>query len=193
SYLDAKTEVLNPFIDDFDNVRLLGVSKHTYNLVGMYEGNGLTARLSYNKRGKFLDRRDFRGPAGNPDDPGRDLYIEEGDPAGRMDLSTSYTLTDNFTVFFDWTNILENPFKSRLSSARGGEPRADFVRFLRFEETTYSLGIRARFGGGGRRVAPPAPVFLPPPPPPPAPIYAPAPMIEPPAPPPPPPPQAERG
>ncbi|MEJ7777057.1 MAG: TonB-dependent receptor [Sphingomicrobium sp.] len=191
SYLDAKTEVLNPFTDDFDNVRLLGVSKHTYNLVGMYEGNGLTARLSYNKRGKFLDRRDFRGPAGNPDDPGRDLYTEEGDPAGRMDLSTSYTLTDNFTVFFDWTNILEDPFKSRLSSARGGQPRADFVRFLRFEETTYSLGIRARFGGAGRRVAPPAPVVLPPPPP--APIYAPAPMIEPPAPPPPPPPQVERG
>ncbi len=192
TYLDAKTEVRNPFLDEFEDVRLLGVSKHTYNLVGMYEGGGLTARLSYNKRGKFLDRRDFRGPADNPGDPGRDLYIEEGDPAGRLDLSTSYTLTDNFTVFFDWTNILENPFKSRLSSARGGLPREEFVRFLRFEETTFSLGVRARFGGG-RPPPPLPPVMLPPPPPPP--VIPPPPMMEQPLPPPPPPPPPapERG
>ncbi len=193
TYLDAKTEVLNPFEDDFENVRLLGVSKHTYNLVGMYEGGGLSARLSFNKRGKYLENRDFRGPADNPDDPGRDIYIQEADPAGRLDLSTSYTLTDNFTVFFDWTNILENPFKSRFSSARGGLPREEFIRFLRFEETTFSLGIRARLGGGGRP-APPPPVVLPPPPPPPPAYVPPPPMMEQPLPPPPPPPPApERG
>jgi len=174
--------VQNPFIDDFERVRLLGVSKHTYNLVGMYEGGGLSARLSYNKRGKFLDRRDFRGPGGpqNAGDPGRDLYIEEAVPAGRLDLSTNYKINDNFTVFFDWTNILEKPFRANFSSARNGAPRAEYVRFLRFEETTYSLGIRARLGGVGRRVeAPSAP--LPPPPPP---VMEPAPVIEEPAPPP---------
>lgn len=146
TYLQAKTDVNNPFIDDFESARLIGVSKHTYNLVGMYEGGGLSARLSYNKRGKFLDRRDFRGPGGvgNAGSPERDLYIEEAKPAGRLDLSTSYTVNDNLTVFFDWTNILENPFRVNLSSARNGADRAEFVRFLRFEETTYSFGIRAR-------------------------------------------------
>jgi hypothetical protein len=112
----------------------------------MYEGGGFSARLSYNLRGKFLDRRDFRGPAGpeNANDAGRDIYREVGEPAPRLDLSTSYTISDKFTVFFDWTNILEKPLETYLSSARNGEPRADYIRFLRFEETTYSLGIRAR-------------------------------------------------
>jgi len=192
TYLDAKTEVNNPFINEFEDARLIGVSKHTYNLVGMYEGGGLSARLSYNRRGKFLDRRDFRGPGGPgaAGDPGRDLYIETAKPAPRLDLSTSYAFNENLSVFFDWTNILEKPFRVNLSSARGGQPRAEFVRFLRFEETTYSFGIRARTGGLGRRAAvAPAPVL---PPPPPAPVYEPAPVQAPP-PPPPPQPRGERG
>jgi hypothetical protein len=110
----------------------------------MYEGGGFSARLSYNKRGKFLDRRDFRGPADNPNHPDRDLYTEVGKPAPRLDLSTSYTVNDKLTVFFDWTNILEKPLKTYFESGRDGAPRAEYIRFLRYEETTFSLGIRAR-------------------------------------------------
>ncbi len=179
TYIDAKTEIGTAIPDEFERARLLGVSKHTYNLVGMYEGGGFSGRLSYNKRGKFLDRRDGDG-----------LYIEEGRPAGRLDLSTNYTINDNFTVFFDWTNILEKPFKVNSTTERGGQPRTEFVRFLRFEETTYSIGIRARLGSRGRPAAEPAPAYAPPPPPPPPVVEEPAP---PPPPPPPPPPTGERG
>jgi hypothetical protein len=112
-----------------------GVSKHTYTLVAMYEGGGLSTRLSYNKRGKFLDRRDDRGD---------DVYVEVARPAGRLDLSSSYTISENFTVFFDWTNILENPLKVNFTSGRGSDPRAEYVRFLRFDETTFSAGVRFR-------------------------------------------------
>jgi TonB-dependent receptor len=143
TYLDAKTEFMNGE-GELELGRVVlpnapvdqgGISKHTFNIVGMYEGGGLSTRLSYNKRGKFLDRRDFRGD---------DLYLEEGFPAGRLDLSTSYTITENATVFFDWTNILEDPFKVNFSSARAGRERAEYVRFLRYEETTFSLGVRFR-------------------------------------------------
>jgi len=142
TYLDAETG----FPDDegsFDLDRILGVSKWTYNLVGMYEGGGLSARLSYNKRGKYLDRRD---PRGNEEGG---LYREEAFPAGRLDLSTSYTLFENLTVFFDWTNILQDPFRVNFSSARETspgvfDPRAEYVRFLRYDETTMSLGVRFR-------------------------------------------------
>jgi len=135
TYLDAETG----FPEDdgtFTSDRILGVSKWTYNLVGFYERNGLSARVSYNKRGKFLGRRDNRGD---------DLYTEIAKPAGRLDLSTNYTVTENLTVFFDWTNILNNPFKVNLRSGRNGAPEAQFVRFLRFEESTMSLGARFRF------------------------------------------------
>jgi TonB-dependent receptor len=156
TYIDGETEFFNPFTGQFEKGAIVfpedpppdlgGLSKHTYNLVGMYEGGGFSARLSYNKRGKFLDRRDFRGPggAGGVGNPERDIYKEVGRPAPRLDLSTSYTINDNFTLFFDWTNILEKPLKTDFSSGRNGADRAEYVRFLRYEETTFSLGIRAR-------------------------------------------------
>ena len=90
------------------------------------------------------DRRDIRGNLNDPNDPGRDLYLEEAFPAGRLDLSVNYDLFENATVFFDWTNITQDPFRQNFSSARGGRERAEYVRFLRFEETTVSLGLRFR-------------------------------------------------
>lgn len=134
TYLDAETGFPNA-AGDFELDRILGVSKWTYNLVGMYERHGLSARLSYNKRGKYLDVRQNRGD---------DFYTEEGRPSGRLDLSTNYAINDSLTVFFDWTNILEDPFKQTLRSGRAGAPEAQYIRFLRFEETTYSLGVRFR-------------------------------------------------
>jgi TonB-dependent receptor len=188
TFLDGQTEFLNPITGRYETGAIVfpedpppdlgGLSRHTYNLVGMYEGGGFSARLSYNKRGKFLDRRDFRGTD--------DLYIEVGKPAGRLDLSTNYTVSDNLTLFFDWTNILNRPLRTFFSSARNGAPRAEYVRFLRFEETTYSFGVRTRLGWSAPKAAPaPAPML-----PPPAPAYEPAPVQ---APPPPPPPTGERG
>ncbi|MEO7178831.1 MAG: TonB-dependent receptor, partial [Allosphingosinicella sp.] len=144
TYLDAKTGFPTGG-GDFQLDRILGVAKWTYNLVGMYENGGVSARLSYNKRGSSIETRQLRGNQADPNDFGNDFYFERAEPAGRLDLSTSYALTDKFTVFFDWTNILENPFKQVLSSARQGKARSEYIRFLRFEETTYSLGVRFRF------------------------------------------------
>ena len=104
----------------------------------MYEGGPLSARVSYNKRGNYLDRRDQRG-----DEEGG-FYREIANPPGRLDLSLNYNVFENATLFFDWTNILEDPFRVNFSSARAGAPRAEYVRFLRFEETTFSLGVRVR-------------------------------------------------
>jgi len=186
TYLDTRVD--DPISAEIRSRRIYGVSKWTYNLVGMYEANGLTARLSYNKQSSFLGDPDILAPPGIQN-RGDDIYIQDGHPAGRLDLSTSYDVTPHFTLFFDWTNITQNPNRYDFSSARNGAPRAEYTRYFRFTETTLSGGLRFRFGGGAPRVAPlpPAPVLPPPPPP----------VVEqpaPPAPPPPPPPAApERG
>jgi TonB-dependent receptor len=133
TYLDAKTGFPTG-TGTFNLQPILGVSKWTYNLVGMYEHGGLTARLSYNRRNGFLQTLQNRGD---------DLYSEHARPISRLDLSTSYTVFENLTVFFDWTNILGKPFRSTLSSARAG-PRVEFPRFVRYEETVFSAGIRFR-------------------------------------------------
>ncbi|WP_300973871.1 TonB-dependent receptor [Sphingomonas sp. LHG3406-1] len=140
TYLDTEVTDPNPIIGDR---QITGVSKWTYNLVGMYEGGGFAARVSYNKRGRFLGFIDVRDGA-NPNSFFGDYYYQYGKPAGRLDLSTSYTFNDKVSIFADWTNILGNAYKEYLSSARNGAARSDYIRFQRFEETTFSFGVRAR-------------------------------------------------
>ncbi len=134
TYLDIKVD--DPISADIQSRRIYGVAKWTYNLVGIYEANGLSVRLSYNKRSKTLETIQNRGD---------DIYIEKASPAGRLDLSTNYDVNKHFTLFADWTNILNHPFRQDFSSARNRAPRADYTRFYRFEEAVYSGGARFRF------------------------------------------------
>jgi outer membrane receptor protein involved in Fe transport len=72
------------------------------------------------------------------------FYREEAYPAGRLDFSANYTLGENLTFFFDATNLTGNGFRVDFSSARNGAPRTDYVRYLRYDEQTFSLGVRFR-------------------------------------------------
>ncbi len=141
TYLDAETEQpdgqgglsFQPITD-----QLNGVSRWNYNIVGIYERYGFSTRLSYNDRSRFRATQQFRGD---------DIYTEMARPAGRLDLSMSYDLDDRFAVFGDWTNITKEPFRQDFTSARNGAPPADFIRYLRYDESTMSVGLRFRFGG----------------------------------------------
>ena len=118
------------------------VSKWTYNLVGMYERGGLTARLAYNRRTGF--------PEG--DRAARDNFFTlqgQAHAVSRLDWSSSYTVNGNLTVFFDWTNILGSPFRSDIVRVNypGGVPSDPeiFPMLVRNEESVMSGGIRFRF------------------------------------------------
>jgi iron complex outermembrane receptor protein len=93
----------------------------------------LSARLSYNGRSSFAATRQYRGD---------DIYTETAHPAGRLDLSAQYKLREYATVFADWTNITRDPFSQSFNSARAGATSADYVRYLRYDESTVSLGVR---------------------------------------------------
>lgn len=148
TYIDAETQqpdgagglTFQPITD-----QLNGVSKWNYNIVGIYERYGLSARLAYNDRSTFRATQQFRG-SGNPGDPGNDVYTERARPAGRLDLSLSYNINDDFAIFGDWTNITRERFRQDFTSARNGAPEAEFIRYLRDDESTVSLGVRFRFG-----------------------------------------------
>lgn len=122
---------------------LLGVSDWSYNLIGIFESGGMSARLAYNWRSEFPLTYQRRGDH---------LYTEEADPVSRLDLSVSYDLFENLTIFGDWTNILGDPFTSSLTRTDvmfpNGAPTgfvATFPRVVRYEETTISAGVRFRF------------------------------------------------
>jgi TonB-dependent receptor len=121
--------------------RIPDVSRWTYNLVGMYERGPLTVRLSYNYRSSY--------PEGALDQRGNYTLQGRGRGSGRLDWSSSFTVTDNLTVFFDWTNILNTPFKSdivRVNYAAGvATTTEDYPMVVRYNESVMSGGIRFRF------------------------------------------------
>lgn len=141
TYLDAKTGVPAALGGAISQSEIQGVSKWTYNIGGIYEHGGASVRLSWNHRSDYLATLQFRGT---------DTYSERVRGIGRLDFSGSYDLLKNITVTFDWTNILAKPFQSDLTYAYGtGSPyagtTATFPRFIRYEESVISTGIRFRF------------------------------------------------
>jgi TonB-dependent receptor len=122
--------------------RIPDVSKWTFNLIGMYEKGPLTTRLSYNHRTSYpegtLDARDG-------------FFTLQGAvrSSGRLDWSSSYNVTESFTVFFDWTNILNTPFRSNIVrtdySNASPSNREVFPLVVRYNESVMSGGIRFRF------------------------------------------------
>jgi TonB-dependent receptor len=119
---------------------LLGVSHWSYNVIGIYETGDLSARLAYNWRSAYPLTYQRRGDH---------LYTEEANPVARLDLSVSYDVFENITVFGDWTNMLDDTFTStltRIDTAPNNGPPTGFVatypRLNRYEETTVSLGVR---------------------------------------------------
>ncbi len=80
-------------------VRLPGTSDVVYNVGAYYEKYGLSLRLQYQKRSTWLD-----GIADDLADAG-DTYWAADD---ELDFSARYAFTDNFEVYFDGSNLLNN-------------------------------------------------------------------------------------
>jgi len=154
TYIDAKadfpttgtipgtgTAPNNPPLTYTSRLRIPDVSKWTYNLVGMYEGHGLTLRLAYNMRTGY--------PEGALSDRGGYTLQGRGHPVSRLDWSSSYAFNEHLTLFFDWTNILGKPFKSDIVRVNynAGTPTSTeiFPMIVRFEETVLTGGVRFRF------------------------------------------------
>jgi TonB-dependent receptor len=143
TYIDPKIDIIVAGAER--RVRIPDVSRWTWNLVGMYERGPVTVRLSYNRRSSYPE-----GPIADDASNGNGFTRQgRGNPVSRLDLSSSYNLTDNFTLFFDWTNMLKKPFKSDIvwTNYAGGNVTSTeiFPMVVRFEESVVSGGVRFRF------------------------------------------------
>ncbi|MFZ4067936.1 MAG: TonB-dependent receptor [Phenylobacterium sp.] len=96
------SQVLKPAIGSIParKLRLPGTSDEVFNVSGYYEKYGLSLRLSYQKRSTWLD-----GFADDLADAG-DTYWAEDD---ELDFSARYEVNKNFELYFDATNLLNNP------------------------------------------------------------------------------------
>jgi TonB-dependent receptor len=138
TYLDASTELAPQYSDnqlpgqqDFP-----GVSKHSYNLVGMYERNNISARLAYNWRSDFaVEPRDIQG---------NQAFLRQ-DSLGTLDFSASYTPVKNITIAFDALNLLAGSQPIRTYRAFAGGNGATFPWGRKYLERVFSIGIRFRY------------------------------------------------
>src|SRR5690606_28083732 len=115
-----------------DSVPLQGQSRHTANLVAMYEKDDWSVRLAYNWRSKYLlTTRDVISK-----------YPLWNDDAGFLDGSVFYNVNDNVTVGMQFTNLLNTQTKTiMILDGEGAEAgRSWFVNDRRA-----ALILRANF------------------------------------------------
>ncbi|MDP5281117.1 TonB-dependent receptor [Sphingomonas sp. DG1-23] len=129
------SEVTTPG-DRLEGLPLLGVSKYNFNAGLIYEKYGISARAIYTYRSRYFDGDITNGLSLRP------VSIPVGlngiRAAGRLDFGLNYDITPNVTVSLAGTNVTGQ-------RTRNFESREDFVREVRNDDTTYSLGVRFNF------------------------------------------------
>ena len=107
---------------------LLGLSD-TANAVFMFEKFGLTARLAYNWRDKFLAATNQNGSNTNP------YYVDEYD---QIDMSVGYDISDNLSVNLEAINLTGNDIRWFGRSEK---------QLVRLEDASprYAIGARYKF------------------------------------------------
>lgn len=92
---EVDTKTGNLVTNDF-----AGMSKLSYNIVGLYERDAWSARVAYNWRDKFVAEYDYRGRGFN-------LLVA---PIKTLDGSISYKINKQLTVSLDANNLLDTQY-----------------------------------------------------------------------------------
>lgn len=133
NYTYVDSEAPSPFATDIQGNALLvpleGLSKHSYNLVGMYEYGDWSVRIAYNWRDDYLVTTSGNGTGNLP------IYNED---YGQLDASINWALNDNLSLRFDAVNITD----SRNNTYQGFASR---YRDSYLGDRRYGLTLRANF------------------------------------------------
>ncbi len=119
------------------------LSKNAFNLVGMYEKDGLSARLAYSWRSKYLIAWGGNGfdPDFNDGLGGKARIPVYNDDYGQLDASISYNFLDNYTVTVEASNLLKEKTVGIIDQNAAG----DHVAYSYAQDARFAVGIRARF------------------------------------------------
>ncbi len=130
TYADSDAPGSGGTLQDGENVStpLQGLSKWSYNLVGMYEKYGFTARAAYNWRDDYLETVAGNGTGGVP------IYRKA---YGQLDASISYDFSEKASLTIDAVNVLRQRQESYQNVASN-------PRFIRLEDRRIGLTLRIR-------------------------------------------------
>jgi TonB-dependent receptor len=108
---------------------LQNVSKNNGNAVLMYEKYGVSARLAYNYRSRYIDGFNAQNVAG---------VLDEVQPANQVDFSLAYDFNKNLTGVFNATNILGANLHQFFGD---GTSRP---RDIRYQDRSIGVGLRLK-------------------------------------------------
>ncbi len=117
-----------------------GLSKDTYNLVAMFEKDGISARLAWNWRSKYLVSVGPNGWNGNDNNVVWKLPVYN-DAYGQLDASIGYTFQDNYTITLEASNVGKSDTKGIIEQNAAG----DHTAYVYSQDVRYALSLRAKF------------------------------------------------
>ncbi|MGK6321762.1 TonB-dependent receptor [Sphingomonas sp. DT-51] len=136
TYIDASQALPIALGEAGQDSDIPGVSKWSYNAVGIYEKGPVSARLAYNWRSRVTN---FFAT----DNAGQLIGAEFNRPIERLDFSLSVAAIEAVTLTFDVSNITGSPY--RALRAVPGLANASYPRDVRYESRVFALGARFRF------------------------------------------------
>ncbi|GGO67776.1 TonB-dependent receptor [Bowmanella pacifica] len=113
-----------------DNLPLIGLGD-SQNLILFYEKDGFQLRLAYNNRSRFLQTKPVT--TGSRQRDGH--YVDD---FAQLDISGSYDINENFTVFFEGINLTN---ELTVKSAEYANQTLQVIE----TGPRYALGVRAKF------------------------------------------------
>ncbi|MDG2522592.1 TonB-dependent receptor [Caulobacter segnis] len=112
---------------DEDQFALLGLSD-TANATLIYDKNGISARIAYNWRARYLSATN-RGDGRNP------VFVA---PFGQLDFNISYDVTDKLAISFEGINLTRESLRTYARDSNQ-------LFYAQELDTRYLLGARYRF------------------------------------------------
>ena len=104
----------------------VGLADSVYNVTGFYDNGPLQVRVSYNRKGAYVERIE------------RNMYPVYRDAYGQFDFSASYQMTPSLRVELQAINFTDEP-------TTGYTIDPSFPTTYEFSGSRVSLGIRAQF------------------------------------------------
>lgn len=135
TYIDASQALPATVGEAGQDTAIPGVSKWSYNAVGIYEKGPVSARLAYNWRSRVTN---FFAT----DPQGQLIGAEFNRPIERLDFSLAVTPVDAVTLTFDVSNITGSPYRALRAAPDG--VGSGYPRDVRYESRVFALGARFR-------------------------------------------------
>lgn len=133
NYTYVDSNVTNPFAragsNIPENVPLEKLSKHSYNIVGLYEKGPVTARVAWSWRSRYLDTTHGSGANGIPQ------FVN---PYASLDASISVNLNEHIAISADVVNL-----NNRMNVSYIGTPAAPLQYQL--NDRRFGLSLRATY------------------------------------------------